>query len=198
MSQPEVNQLIVGYAREGGKYVATGSVTLVRSRGVNILVDCGDPWNGDEILQRLAEFDIEKEGINIVVVTHGHIDHCGNLGLFKSAKIYMASDIAVNGEYDSLSEENPVMLTPDVDLHRCPGHTDHDLIVVVRNTELGCVVVAGDVFESEDDADQWKAVSAYPEKQEKSRQKILELADWIIPGHGTLFKNMKHCSANGD
>ncbi|KIH42231.1 hypothetical protein ANCDUO_27786 [Ancylostoma duodenale] len=94
----------------------------------------------------------------------------------------MASDIAVNGEYNSLSEENPIMLTPDVDLHRCPGHTDHDLIVVVRNTELGCVVVAGDIFESEDDADQWKAVSAYPEKQEKSREKILELADWIIPG----------------
>ncbi|ETN70873.1 hypothetical protein NECAME_14474 [Necator americanus] len=129
--------------------------------------------------------------IDVLIVTHGHMDHCGNLALFKKAKVYMASDIAVNGEYDTFSEENPMVITSEVELHRCPGHTDHDLIVVVRNTELGCVVVSGDIFENEDDAEQWRLVSAYPEKQEASREKIYELADWIIPGHGTLFKNMR-------
>lgn len=32
---------------------------------MNILVDCGDPWNGDEILQRLSEFGIQKEGVSL-------------------------------------------------------------------------------------------------------------------------------------
>ncbi|CAJ0608476.1 unnamed protein product [Cylicocyclus nassatus] len=190
MSQAnKVVQLIDGYARKGGKYLASGSVTLVCSNDVFILVDCGDPWNGEEVLQRLKAVGLEKEDINIVVVTHGHMDHCGNLALFKDAKLYMASDIAVNGEYDTL-EENPILLANDVELHRCPGHTDHDLIVVVKNTEIGCFVIAGDIFENENDADEWKAVSAYPQKQEKSREKILRLADWIIPGHGKLFENV--------
>ncbi|KHJ81751.1 hypothetical protein OESDEN_18561 [Oesophagostomum dentatum] len=103
----------------------------------------------------------------------------------------MASDIAVNGEYEAISEQSPVILTTDVEIHRSPGHTDHDLIVVVKNTELGCVIVAGDVFENENDAEQWKQVSAYPDMQARSRERILQLADCIVPGHGLLFRNHK-------
>ncbi|VDM80552.1 unnamed protein product [Strongylus vulgaris] len=90
------------------------------------------------------------------------------------------------------------MLAPDVELRQCPGHTDHDLIVVVKNTDTGCVVVAGMSIPLpyENDTEERKAVSAYPEKQEKSREKILRLADWIIPGHGNLFKNMCKSSSS--
>lgn len=47
----------------------------------------------------------------------------------------------------------------------------------------------GDIFEEENDDNNWKANSKYPEEQLKSRKIILNEADWIIPGHGGMFKN---------
>ncbi|VDM80553.1 unnamed protein product [Strongylus vulgaris] len=61
MTQPRVDQLIVGYAREGGN--PCFEVTLIQSNGVNILVDCGDPWNGEEVLKKLTESGTSKENV---------------------------------------------------------------------------------------------------------------------------------------
>ncbi|PIO58816.1 hypothetical protein TELCIR_19739 [Teladorsagia circumcincta] len=124
-------------------------VTLVRSANKNILVDCGDPWNGEEILRQLSLFGLEK------------------------------------------TDGNSVTLTPAVELRRCPGHTDHDLIVVASNTERGRIVISGDIFECASDDAQWREVSKYPVLQAKSRLEIEEIADWIVPGHGPMFKNEK-------
>ncbi|KAK6047233.1 metallo-beta-lactamase domain protein [Cooperia oncophora] len=212
MERPSVDQLVVGYAREDkGRFSATGSVTLIRTTNANILVDCGDPWNGEEILQKLSSFGLQKENIHIVVVTHGHIDHCGNLSMFRDAKIYMDGDLACQGKYTTFTQcyegsmnfryyltylyaqihENPLTLAETVELRRCSGHTDHDLIVVVSNTEYGRIVVSGDIFECANDDAQWRDVSRYPDRQEKSRLQIEEMADWIVPGHGPMFKNEK-------
>ncbi|KAK6029686.1 metallo-beta-lactamase domain protein [Ostertagia ostertagi] len=207
MEKPLVDQLVVGYAQEvGACFSASGSVTLVRSANRNILVDCGDPWNGEEILRQLSLFGLEKNDIHVVVITHGHIDHCGNLSMFQNATVYMDSDVASTGRYTTLSEVsyvnienrtqklegNSLTLAPAVELRRCPGHTDHDLIVIVSNTERGRIVISGDIFECANDDTQWKEVSRYPDLQEKSRSEIEELADWIVPGHGPMFKNEKH------
>ncbi|WKX96047.1 hypothetical protein Q1695_012481 [Nippostrongylus brasiliensis] len=192
MEETRVDQLIIGYAESvGDRFAATGSVSLVRTPEVNILVDCGDPWNGDELLEKLSSCGLQKDEIGIVVVTHGHVDHCGNLSLFKDATHYLGRDIAVRGEYSTLSEDDPVLLAPNIELRRCSGHTDHDLIVVVNNAERGCVVIAGDIFESQNDEDLWRDVSRYPAQQLKSRSVIKGIADWIVPGHGPMFKNEK-------
>ncbi|WKX96048.1 hypothetical protein Q1695_012481 [Nippostrongylus brasiliensis] len=229
MEETRVDQLIIGYAESvGDRFAATGSVSLVRTPEVNILVDCGDPWNGDELLEKLSSCGLQKDEVSrnipwemhkylllcslmnstkvtkfscrsrstdnligIVVVTHGHVDHCGNLSLFKDATHYLGRDIAVRGEYSTLSEDDPVLLAPNIELRRCSGHTDHDLIVVVNNAERGCVVIAGDIFESQNDEDLWRDVSRYPAQQLKSRSVIKGIADWIVPGHGPMFKNEK-------
>lgn len=170
-------------------------VTLIRTSKVNILVDCGDPWNGDEIVEKLSSHGLQKQDVHVVIVTHGHIDHCGNLSLFPDATVYMGGDIAFEGKYSTLSERDPVALAPKVELRRCAGHTDHDLIAVVNDTDKGCIVVAGDIFECANDGEQWREVSRYPEQQEKSRSEILSLADWIVPGHGPMFKNEKSRSS---
>ncbi|KAK5972402.1 hypothetical protein GCK32_010536 [Trichostrongylus colubriformis] len=105
MEKPSVDQLVTGYAQDvGDRFSATGSVTLVRAANRNILVDCGDPWNGAEILQNLSSFGLQKEDIHVVAVTHGHIDHCGNLSLFQDAAIYMNNDVASNGTYTTLPQ----------------------------------------------------------------------------------------------
>ncbi|KAK6029687.1 hypothetical protein OSTOST_04203, partial [Ostertagia ostertagi] len=86
------------------RFSVSKKVTLVRSANRNILVDCGDPWNGEEILRQLSLFGLEKNDIHVVVITHGHIDHCGNLSMFQNATVYMDSDVASTGRYTTLSE----------------------------------------------------------------------------------------------
>lgn len=66
------------------------------------------------------------------------------------------------------------------------------------NIRLICMVTLlpfpGDIFESEDDLrnpDLWRCSSWNTEIQEGSRKRILKLANFIIPGHGIMFKNLE-------
>lgn len=52
------------------------------------------------------------------------------------------------------------------------------------------VAFSGDIFEDERD-DSWLVNSRYPDLQKSSRSSILAVADWIIPGHGKLFKSCR-------
>lgn len=60
----------------------------------------------------------------------------------------------------------------------------------------------GDLFEREEDiADpslwQYVAGSEDPEKQRQNRNKILQIADWIVPGHGPMFKVTAEMKSGG-
>ena len=72
-----------------------------------------------------------------------------------------------------------------------PGHT-LDSVSLQVNTEEGVLVVAGDTFEKEEDLTDdsiWiEAGSQDRIKQTESREKILSIADYIVPGHGTMFR----------
>lgn len=61
---------------------------------------------------------------------------------------------------------------------------------VSSETHLLFIPFPGDIFESEEE-DDWEISSEYPEKQRESRGIILNIADWIIPGHGKMFKKKK-------
>lgn len=69
-----------------------------------------------------------------------------------------------------------------------PGHMGRDVSVLVKGTSEGTVLVAGDLFERCHDEDSWKELSENPDIQETNRQKALQIADVIIPGHGPLFR----------
>lgn len=69
-----------------------------------------------------------------------------------------------------------------------PGHTGRDVSVLVKETSMGVVLVAGDLFECCNDEDSWRMLSENPEVQEMSRRAALHMADVIIPGHGPRFK----------
>ncbi|SHM32042.1 MBL fold metallo-hydrolase [Flavobacterium saccharophilum] len=62
----------------GGAGTVTGSKTLIESNGIRILVDCG-LFQG---LKSLREYNWEPlpvlpSTIDYVLLTHGHLDHCG-------------------------------------------------------------------------------------------------------------------------
>lgn len=62
----------------GGAGTVTGSKTLVESNGVRILIDCGQ-FQGIKPLRELnwEPLPILPSSIDFVLLTHGHLDHCG-------------------------------------------------------------------------------------------------------------------------
>jgi len=83
----------------GGVGTVTGSKTLVESNGIRILIDCGQ-FQGLKPLRELnwEPLPILPSTIDFVLLTHGHLDHCGwlprlgNQGF--TGKIYCTSPTA--------------------------------------------------------------------------------------------------------
>ncbi|MCP9257257.1 hypothetical protein DINM_000511 [Dirofilaria immitis] len=153
-------------SKKDGCSEASGTVTLIITERKKILVDCGDPWNGTNIIQALLKYSLNCDDITDLIITHGHSDHCGNLSLFQQAKIYMNDDMAENGIYEICMDAH--VLDNSVQIRLTPGHTDHDRSIIVTDTEYGTIAIVGDIFEEENDNDNWKANSKYPEEQEKA------------------------------
>lgn len=60
----------------------TGSCHLVECAGRRILIDCGLYQGGRELNEENAEpFGFDPGGIDLVLLTHAHLDHCGRLPL---------------------------------------------------------------------------------------------------------------------
>ncbi len=80
----------------GGAGTVTGSKTLVESNGIRILIDCGQ-FQGVKPLRELnwEPLPILPSTIDFVLLTHGHLDHCGWLPRLVSqgfqGKIYCTS-----------------------------------------------------------------------------------------------------------
>ncbi|XP_004458405.2 metallo-beta-lactamase domain-containing protein 1 [Dasypus novemcinctus] len=163
-----------------------------------ILVDTGGPWAQEALLGALAGQGVAPGDVTLVVGTHGHSDHIGNLGLFPGAALLVSHDFCLPGGHylpHGLNEECPLRLGPGLEVWATPGHGgQRDVSLVVAGTALGTVVVAGDVFERDGDEDSWQALSEDPVAQERSRKRVLGAADLVVPGHGAPFRVLREVS----
>ncbi|XP_028399196.1 metallo-beta-lactamase domain-containing protein 1-like [Dendronephthya gigantea] len=192
----EIISLIKGYSENSGpgEQRATGSSTLVKGPK-NVIVDTGNPSEKDKLLKALDEKGhLPPEEIDFVVCTHGHSDHVGNLNLFPDATFIVSYDVSKKDQYIVHQFKHGVVykIHEDVEVWPTPGHTDSDVSVIVKNTRHGTVAITGDLFEKAADLareDLWKAYSEHEELQRDNREKILGIADYIVPGHGAMFRN---------
>lgn len=194
---PEVIVLFDGYSTKlpNGSMDANCTCTLIKSSKL-IIVDTMTAWDREKIVHALAQHNIKPENIDYVVCTHSHADHIGNNNLFTNATHIVGLSVQQN----TIFYEEPQILNegyelcPDVKVIATPGHTAEDVTVLVKTTkEKMLFAVTGDLFEKEDDILEpsiWKALGT-PElvkTQSVMRSRVINLADFIIPGHGPMFR----------
>lgn len=132
----------------GATGAVTGSCHLVEAAGKRILLDCG-MIQGSKIeeAKNALPFDFDVKGIDAVILSHAHIDHCGRLPVLMqygyNGPIYahnatsdllpvMLEDAASLAEMDA---ERRNRFRKDGHSHHKPLFTRHDVGQVVRQLE---------------------------------------------------------------
>lgn len=191
--------LFDGYAdtTDDGQYMtANCSCTLIRTGEINVIVDTMTPWDKDKLTKKLADdHALTPDDIHYVVCTHGHSDHIGNNNLFLNAIHVVGQSVSKHDKYFLTAfEKGYYEISPEVSVIPTPGHTLDSVSLKVKCAQ-GTYAIVGDLFERQEDLkdDQiWReAGSEDPVLQVQHRNDVLEWADFIIPGHGPMFTNIK-------
>lgn len=191
----KVQLLVDGYAKQdGGGWIATANTTLIITDSKNLIVDPG--INKRLLLKNLGKLGLTTGDINYVFMTHYHPDHVFLTALFDNAKVF---DGGIVYEKDRETPYKGKIPNTNVEVILTPGHSHEHASLVVPTKDMGVVVVAGDVFwwmDNEKQITDAKTLLAKPDPfvkdkkaHLKSRKLVLSKADWIIPGHGKMFKN---------
>jgi glyoxylase-like metal-dependent hydrolase (beta-lactamase superfamily II) len=196
----DVKVLVEGYVREEGEIeMVSSTTTLIRDSGKNIIVDPG--MNEPMLKEAFRKENLTYDDIDYVILTHTHTDHMLLTALFRKSRVVDPWSIfTFDGK--SVDHDGRVPGT-GIELIKTPGH-DPSHICVVAKSERGVVVVAGDLFWWGDDEEQKTDRESlvnhedpYMKNKEQlieSRKRILEIADYIIPGHGRMFRVERHGS----
>jgi glyoxylase-like metal-dependent hydrolase (beta-lactamase superfamily II) len=192
--------------------IGGGSNVILIEADKRILVDTGFEYemyglnsenvenNRKNLVSALEHYGYSPEDIEMVFITHWHLDHYGNLDIFKRAQ-RIASRIVVESKnlVDFISVDDGEEIAEGVKVVHTPGHTLGHASVLV-NAKIGHqdqglsfrIALAGDAIVSLSYFDEGK-VWAYNEDfydKEESRNSMKKLAmssDVIIPGHGIPF-----------
>lgn len=189
----EVKIILEGHAKQvAGGWLASSNVSLVQSNGKKVIVDPGCDRPG--LLKALEENELKTSDIDFVYLTHNHTDHILLTAIFERAKVLNESEIYDN---DFQVEHGGKIPGTDLQIIPTPGHDQFHSSLIVKTPE-GTYAVAGDVFwwmdgeKQETNRDDLAAHQDMYVKDEKeikaSREKILDIADFIIPGHGKIIE----------
>ena len=84
----------------GAARTVTGSCHLLEANGRRILIDCGLFQGGRELHEENeADFGFDPAQIDIVCLTHAHLDHCGRLPLL-SKRGFRGEVVATSATFD--------------------------------------------------------------------------------------------------
>ena len=189
----KIKVLIEGYAQKlKNGWVASSTCCLVESENKKIITDPGCHRN--KLLEALKNEKLKIENIDYVFLTHGHTDHALLAGIFKNAKIITFEGFIY--KKDLMIDFKDNILGGDIQIINTPGHSLEHISLLV-NTKNGKYAISGDVFWWVDGEEQFVDINKKDDAHLKeldmkqlveSRKRLLKLADYIIPGHGKMFK----------
>ncbi len=174
----QLDILFTGYV---GERVA-GTVSLVRTGNLVVVVDPGMVPERSAILDPLAALAVSPDAVTDVVLSHHHPDHTMHIALFPNVRVHDHWAVYERDVWTSRPAEG-VHLAPDVWLLETPGHTPQDITTMVA-TDDGVAALTHLWWHerAESDPRAWDLGELHAH-----RARILELADRIVPGHGRPF-----------
>ena len=186
--------LIEGYAKKlSNGWVASSTVCLVTTGNKKIITDPG--CSRIKLLEALKKEGLNTGDIDYVFLSHQHPDHVLLAGIFENAKaITFDSQLLYDG--DTLTEYSSDELGSDIEILQTPGHVLEHISLLV-STDQGKIAIAGDAIWWLNDEVQKFAIDQPDHSQAKgmdmevlieSRKKLIGNADYVIPGHGKMFK----------
>ncbi len=184
-SFPDVEILLKGYYtldEAAGRVCST--VTLVQDKNLKIIVDPGTLSSPQVLFQELKKRNLTPADINVVFITHSHIDHFKYAGIFTRARI-----LDYWGWWDGdLWSRASAVINGNIQVLETPGHS-YDSITLQVETGEGVIAICGDVFWDKD-FPEYTQDDPYAQDAAllaESRKKLVRIADYIIPGHGDRF-----------
>ncbi|CAJ0576440.1 unnamed protein product, partial [Mesorhabditis spiculigera] len=148
----------------------------------------------------LAKEEVTLDQIGAIVVTHAHPGVMGNLNFFGQKPILFHS-LEFIGRHVTPTElkDRPYRkVSQNVEVWKTPGHTQHDLTVLVHNVAgYGTMAVTGDLIPNEQLIAEKRDIMSEEGVWDSAIKRqnanlIICMADWIVPGHGTPFRVLPH------
>jgi glyoxylase-like metal-dependent hydrolase (beta-lactamase superfamily II) len=165
-----------------------GTVSLVRDGDRVIIVDPGMVPSRSAILDPLQELGVSPGDVTDIVLSHHHPDHTVNVALFGEVPVHDYQAVYTRDNWDRCPADQ-VQITPAIRLLATPGHTPQDLSVLVGTP--GEIVILTHLW--------WMAngpvEDPYAPEQDLlhlQRERVLALADRVVPGHGPAFTPSPH------
>lgn len=193
IAMAKVKVLVQGYTNADAKEVighekTCPTITLVVDRDIVMVVDPGALDNQKILVDALAREGYSVLDVNIVCITHSHAHHYMNVGMFPRAKVLEYFGLWTGGVVEDWQEN----FTDNIQILKTPGH-DYSGITLFVKTQEGVVAICGDVFWKED-SPEFDMYASDQKKLQHSRELVKQISDWIIPGHGGIYKT-KNASA---
>jgi glyoxylase-like metal-dependent hydrolase (beta-lactamase superfamily II) len=182
-SGTSVHLIHAGYARDDGR--VGGSISLVRDGDALIVVDPGMVARRGLITEPLAALGVTPEAVSQVFLSHHHPDHTVNIALFPNAEV-----VDFWARYrDDLWLDHPgdgYRLSPRTQLWLTPGHTEEDASLIVEADDA--VYALTHLWWFADRTPEVDPLAADQAAIERARERVLGVADIVIPGHGEPFR----------
>lgn len=190
---PIIKLLIEGRAHFNNEiWEDYASAVYVENSGQKIIFDPGS--NREKLFNSLKENQIDVEDITHVFLSHKHLDHTILMGVFPNAVICTGTHVY---EGVKIYEYPKDIFGPKITILTLSGHTESDSCLLV-NTADGKYALAGDLFWWNFDEPQEENMVALVSRKDRfaikgillkeSRRKILSISDYVIPGHGKIFR----------
>jgi len=198
----EVKVLLKGYLMKDSPtgMGSCSTISLIRTKDFTgkdliMVVDPGTCLSQNLIRDALKAEGLTCDDVTHVGVTHSHMDHFRNIGMFPNAISVNYDGIWTADECVYSNEDDVLQIGEGLKTVKTPGHSYDSITFLVETSESGAgagadvsVAICGDVFWQKD----YPKVEDDPYASDraelvKSRAKVLEMADAVIPGHGEKY-----------